>query len=255
MRISIPKDHPRAVSLGIREMLVNGFEAGLVAEEGLIAHGRGETFDYLIGEKTTPSAKLAIDTAAALLLTSRHPIISVNGNFAALCGKEIIELSLASGALIEVNLFYHSVRRERAIKNHLKSLGATDVLGVGRDRTATIPNLNGERKHVDPRGIALADTVFVPLEDGDRTEALIGMGKKVIAIDLNPLSRTAVHATLCIVDNVVRVIPILIQKILELKCNNRHTLNNMISRFDNLRNMNESLRLIRLGGSGISATI
>jgi len=93
------------------------------------------------------------------------------------------------------------------------------------------------------------------LEDGDRTEALIGMGKKVIAIDLNPLSRTAVHATLCIVDNVVRVIPILIQKILELKCNNRHTLNNMISRFDNLRNMNESLRLIRLGGSGISATI
>ena len=198
---------------------------------------------------------MAINTAAALLLSSRHPVISVNGNFAALCGKEIIELSRACGAPIEVNLFYHSMRRERAIKSHLERLGATDVLGVGRNRTATIPNLNGERKRVDPRGIALADTVFVPLEDGDRTEALIEMGKKVIAVDLNPLSRTAVHATICIVDNVVRVIPILIQIILELKNKNRHSLTNMISRFDNFRNLDESLRLIRLGGSEISATI
>ena len=147
------------------------------------------------------------------------------------------------------------MRRERAIKSHLERLGATDVLGVGRNRTATIPNLNGERKRVDPRGIALADTVFVPLEDGDRTEALIKMGKKVIAVDLNPLSRTAVHATICIVDNVVRVIPILIQIILELKNKNRHSLTNMISRFDNFGNLDESLRLIRLGGSEISATI
>jgi 4-phosphopantoate--beta-alanine ligase len=255
MRISIPKNHPRAVSLGIREMLVDGLKAGLVVEEGLIAHGRGETFDYLIGEKTTPSAIMAINTAAALLLMSSHPIISVNGNFAALCGKEIINLSRACGALIEVNLFYHSVRRERAIQNHLEKLGATDVLGVGRDRSAKIPNLNGERKRVDPRGIAVADTVFVPLEDGDRTEALIRMGKKVIAVDLNPLSRTAVHATICIVDNVVRVIPILIQMILELKGKNRHSLTSMIRRFDNLRNLNESLKLIRLGGSEISATV
>jgi 4-phosphopantoate---beta-alanine ligase len=255
MRISIPKDHPRAVSLGIREMIVDGLKEGLVVEEGLIAHGRGETFDYLIGEKTTPNAIMAINTAAALLLSSRHPVISVNGNFAALCGKEIIELSRACGAPIEVNLFYHSVRRERVIKSHLEKLGATDVLGVGRNRTATIPNLNGERKRVDPRGIALADTVFVPLEDGDRTEALIKMGKKVIAVDLNPLSRTAVHATICIVDNVVRVIPILIQIILELKNKNRHSFTNMISRFDNFRNLDESLRLIRLGGSEISATI
>ena len=104
-------------------------------------------------------------------------------------------------------------------------------------------------------GSALADTVFVPLEDGDRTEALIKMGKKVIAVDLNPLSRTAVHATICIVDNVVRVIPILIQMILEFKSKNRHSLTDMISRFDNIRNLNESLRLIRLGGSEISATI
>ncbi len=255
MRFSIPEDHPRASSLKIREMLVDGLRNGLVVEEGLIAHGRGETFDYLIGEKTTSSASRAINTAAALLLTSCHPIISVNGNFAALCGKELIELSSVCGAPIEVNLFYHSMRRERAIKNHLQRLGATDVLGVGKDRSAIVPNLNGERKHIDPRGISAADTVFVPLEDGDRTEALIRMGKKVIAVDLNPLSRTSVHATICIVDNVVRVIPILIQKILELKSKNRDSLTNMISKFDNFRNLNESLRLIRLGGSEISETI
>ncbi len=92
MRISIPEDHPRASSLKIREMLVDGLRNGLVVEEGLIAHGRGETFDYLIGEKTTPSAIMAINTAPALLLTSSHPIISVNGNIAELCGKEIIEI-------------------------------------------------------------------------------------------------------------------------------------------------------------------
>ncbi len=104
-------------------------------------------------------------------------------------------------------------------------------------------------------GFQPADTVFVPLEDGDRTEALIRMGKKVIAVDLNPLSRTAVHATICIVDNVVRAIPILIQTILELKGKNRDSLTSMISKFDNFRNLNESLRLIRIGGSEISETI
>ena len=47
----IPKDHPRYASLIIREKLVDGFEKGLVAHEGLIAHGRGESFDYLLEKK------------------------------------------------------------------------------------------------------------------------------------------------------------------------------------------------------------
>lgn len=254
MRIKVPKDHPRAQSLRIREMLVDGLREGLVVEEGLIAHGRGETFDYLIGEKTTPFAVTAINAAAAMLLTSTHPVISVNGNFAALCGKEIIELSMACKALIEVNIFYHSTQRERAIKSHLEGLGATYILGVGEDRTATIPNLNGQRGLVDPRGIAIADTVLVPLEDGDRTKALIGMGKRVIAVDLNPLSRTADHATICIVDNVVRAIPALICAIQQLKINDIDTLKSMVAGFDNEWNLNESLRLIRRGGSETGAT-
>jgi 4-phosphopantoate--beta-alanine ligase len=52
-----------------------------------------------------------------------------------------------------------------------------------------------------------ADVVLVPLEDGDRCEVLVGMGKKVIAIDLNPLSRTAKTATLTVVDEVTRALP------------------------------------------------
>ena len=53
----IPKTHPRARSLLVREKLVSGFDSGLVAKEGLIAHARGEAFDYLVGEKTTLNAK------------------------------------------------------------------------------------------------------------------------------------------------------------------------------------------------------
>jgi 4-phosphopantoate--beta-alanine ligase len=52
-----------------------------------------------------------------------------------------------------------------------------------------------------------ADVILVPLEDGDRCEALVGMGKTVIAIDLNPLSRTARKATLTIVDELTRALP------------------------------------------------
>ena len=56
----IPSSHPRLKSLLVREKLVNGFLRGLVAAEGLIAHGRGEAFDYLLGERTTESAHVAI---------------------------------------------------------------------------------------------------------------------------------------------------------------------------------------------------
>jgi len=48
---------------------------------------------------------------------------------------------------------------------------------------------------------------LVPLEDGDRCEALVKMGKTVIAIDLNPLSRTSRNATLTIVDELTRALP------------------------------------------------
>ena len=47
--------------------------------------------------------------------------------------------------------------------------------------------------------------ILVPLEDGDRCEALVAMGKTVIVIDLNPLSRSAKMGTNTIVDELTRV--------------------------------------------------
>ena len=52
--------------------------------------------------------------------------------------------------------------------------------------------------------IEAADAVLVPLEDGDRCEALVDLGKQVLVIDLNPLSRTARMAHVTIVDEVSR---------------------------------------------------
>jgi 4-phosphopantoate--beta-alanine ligase len=224
-------------------MLVDGFERGLVAAEGLIAHGRGEAFDYLIGECTTKTAQRAIRAAAAMLLISKRPVISVNGNIAALCLSAVVELAKVTGAAIEVNLFYRTEERERAIKAELEMHGANNVLGIGSRASATIPELQSERRRVDPQGIYNADTVFVPMEDGDRAEALVKMGKTVITIDLNPLSRTAKAAQITIVDNVVRAIPAIVKTAREIKDN--RSLKKIVDDFDNKKNLRESLRIIK----------
>ena len=243
--ITIPENHPRAESLRTRELLVGGFGRGLVAAEGLIAHGRGEAFDYLIGERTTDIAVAAIKAAAALLLLSKCPVISVNGNTAALCPKEIVQLAELTGARIEVNLFYRTNERERSIQKELEAHGARNILGVGPDASATIPELSSERRRVDPRGIFMADTVFVPLEDGDRTEALVRMGKKVITVDLNPISRTAKASHISIVDNVTRAMPALVESVRAMK--NNKDLHVIYNSFDNASNIDKSLELIRKG--------
>jgi len=242
--IKIPQKHPRAESLRIREKLIKNFKSGVVASAGLIAHGRGETFDYILGEKTTQPALKAIEAAAATLLTAEHPVISVNGNAAALASKDIVELSKITKAKIEVNLFYRSSEREIAIKRVLEEAGATKVLGVDEAASARISEVGSERRRVDPKGILIADVVLVPLEDGDRTEALVRMGKKVIAIDLNPLSRTAQFATITIVDNIVRAIPTLTEIINKLKREDKKKLEHTASTFDNKKNLGEAIDLI-----------
>ncbi len=241
--IGIPSDHPRAKSLFIREMLVNGFRRGLVVPEGLIAHGRGEAYDYLIGERTTKTAQLAIEAAAATMLLSSRPVISVNGNTAALCPNNAVELAKVAGAAIEVNIFYRTEEREKAIKAELELYGAKNILGVGSKASARIPELQSERRRVDPDGIFAADTVLVPLEDGDRTEALIKMNKKVITIDLNPLSRTSRAANITIVDNVVRAMPALVEA--ARKLSGTTSLKKITDNFDNNKNLQESLKIIR----------
>ena len=211
----------------------------------MIAHGRGEAFDYLLGERTTRTARMAIKAAAALLLISKRPVISVNGNLAALCPKDIVKLAESTGAAIEVNLFYRTNERELAIKAELEKYGAKNVLGVGPKASATIPELQSDRRRVDPEGIFAADTVFVPLEDGDRTEALVRMGKKVITVDLNPISRTAKASHVTIVDNIVRALPALVESAISLK--NDKTLQEIYDGFDNTKNLDESLEIIRRG--------
>jgi 4-phosphopantoate--beta-alanine ligase len=244
MSINIPPNHPRAKSLGIRELLVNGFRDGLVVPEGLIAHGRGEAFDYLLGEHTTEIARIAAKAASSALLLANHPVVSVNGNVAALCTNEIVELSCITGAVIEVNLFYRTEGREIAIERKLKRNKAKIVLGIKKSK-ATIPELQSERRRVDPNGIYKADTLLVPLEDGDRTEALVKIGKTVITIDLNPLSRTAKTAQITVVDNIVRAIPEMIKAAKYLKSKNRSTLKRIVEEFDNESNLAESLKIIR----------
>lgn len=240
---AIPSDHPRARSLYIREMLVDGFRRGLVVPEGLIAHGRGEAYDYLLGERTTETAQRAIKAAAAMLLLSSRPVISVNGNTAALCANTVVELAKVAGASIEVNIFYRTEKREMAIKAELELHGAKRVLGVGSKASARIPELQSERRRVDPDGIYAADTVLVPLEDGDRTEALIRMNKTVITIDLNPLSRTSRAANITIVDNVVRAMPALVEAARKLR--GTMSLKKITDNYDNSRNLQESLKIIK----------
>ncbi|HKG71332.1 MAG TPA: 4-phosphopantoate--beta-alanine ligase [Nitrososphaeraceae archaeon] len=246
-RTNIPSSHPRAKSLYIRELLVNGFKNGIVVQEGLIAHGRGETFDYLLGEGTTESARIAIKAACSLLLVAVHPVISVNGNVAALCSKEVVELSNLIDGDIEVNLFYWSEEREIAIEKELKKMGAKKVLGIRSGGSARIPELRSERRIVDQDGIYKADTVLVPLEDGDRTEALVKMHKKVIAIDLNPLSRTSKAATVTVIDNVIRALPAMAIEAKQLKQKNGEILKKIVNEFDNSKNLSESLKIIRCG--------
>jgi 4-phosphopantoate---beta-alanine ligase len=241
--IAIPSDHPRAKSLYTREMLVSGFRRGLVVPEGLIAHGRGEAYDYLLGECTTKTAQRAINAAAAILLLSNRPVISVNGNTAALCPNTVVELAKVTGANIEVNLFYRTKQREMAIEAELELHGAKKVLGVGSKASTRIPELQSERRRVDPDGIYAADTVLVPLEDGDRTEALVKMNKTVITIDLNPLSRTSKAANITIVDNVVRAMPALVEAARKLR--GAKSLRKIMDDYNNMKNLRESLKIIK----------
>ena len=249
----IPKEHPRYESLMVREKLVKGFREGIVVPHGLIAHGRGEALDYILGEKTIPTAQEATKVAAALLLLSKHPVISVNGNVAALVGEYVVELSRVSGALVEVNLFHRSREREERIKGFLESLGAGEVLTS--EDGVEVGGLRSGRRFVNSRGIAVADTVLVGIEDGDRTEWLVREGKKIIAVDLNPFSRTAVKATVTIVDNVTRAFPNLVRFCRELRNEDREVLERMVRGFDNGRNLRESVRAImerldRVSGMG-----
>src|SRR2546427_13177760 len=127
--MTIPRSHPRYESLVRRERLVRAWKDGVVAPEGLIAHARGEAWDYLFGEGTSAPALVAERAAAAHLLAASHPVISVNGNVAPLAPREVVQLARAIPARIEGHLFHRTESRVKKIVRILERAGARHVLG------------------------------------------------------------------------------------------------------------------------------
>lgn len=240
--MKVSRQHPRFRSLILRESLTQAVKEGIMVPPGLIAHGRGEAFDYLLGERTTRSATRAISAAAALLLTSKHPVISVNGNTAALVGRDIVKLASVLRSPIEINLFHPSKKRERTIATRLRKLGAKEILGTSKSNRMRVQGIASPRRSSDTRGIGAADTILIPLEDGDRAEVLRTLGKRIVAIDLNPLSRTSRAATITIVDNITRAIPSLIRLTSKMRRTSRNKLSRVIQDFDNQQNLKNSIR-------------
>jgi len=233
----IPPNHPRYQSLILRYKMAEASKEGILADTALIAHGRGEAFDYILGEKTTKQSLKAIQAAAANLLLAKNPVISVNGNTSVLAAKEIVKLSKIIPAKIEINLFYRTNERVSKIENLLNEAGATEVLGKTYQETVPISGLNGPRSRSHPEGVHKADVILVPLEDGDRAQALVKSGKTVITIDLNPLSRTSQSSSVTIVDNIVRAIPLLIEEVGKLKKCSPPELEKIKAEFDNKNNI------------------
>ena len=243
--IEVPESHPRHESLLARHRIEEGIDAGITSRQGMIAQGRGEAFDYLLGEETIPSAERAERAATAHLLLADHPVLSVNGNVAALVPEGMIALADATGADIEVNIFNRTRERMEAIVEHLHEHGASDVKGLAAD--ARIPGLDHERAKVDADGIHAADVVLVPLEDGDRAEALGAMGKTEIVVDLNPLSRSPQVAAVPIVDNLLRVVPNMLDHAEELQSASDSELQSIVDEFDPEAALADAERRIREG--------
>jgi len=216
---------------------------GYTSSQGLIAQGRGECFDYLLGERTTPCAEAATKAAAALLLLAARPALSVNGNVAALVAEEMVALADALKIPLEVNLFHRTEERVKRIADLLREKGARDVLGEKPD--ASVPGLDHARALATRGGIYDSDVVLIPLEDGDRCEALLAMGKRVIAIDLNPLSRTAKKATVSIVDNILRAVPQLTEEVRQLSNKPRPDLEKILNEYDNQKTLAGAVQEIR----------
>ena len=214
----VDPSHPRYQSLMMRKRVSEAGVKGMLADSALIAHGRGEAFDYLLGEQTIPSALEATREVAARLLGAKKPVLSLNGNAIALASREFLTIASQLDCPIEINIFYRTPQRMGALLAHLKLLNSDlglDVEILGGVPDAKIPGLEGPRAACQQSGIFEADVVLVPLEDGDRGEALVAMGKDVLVIDLNPLSRSSRRATDAVIEEVSRVATNLIQLIPE----------------------------------------
>jgi 4-phosphopantoate--beta-alanine ligase len=227
----------------VRERLSEMADKGLVTRTGLISHGRGEAFDYLMGERSTGSSLKAEKAAAAHLLRAKNPVVCVNGNAAALDPKNLILLAKEVSAKVEVNIFHRTERRMELLISYMEENGAERVLG--REPDARIPGLSSDRALCTKEGIYDSDVILVPIEDGDRAKALADMGKVVISIDLNPLSRTSKAATVSISDEMTRALENMISYAKEMK-GKQDIIEEVISSYSNETNRRETAEEICL---------
>jgi len=251
----IPKTHPRYHSLMLRERLAFGLDNGLTSKKGLIAHGRGEAFYYMLGEKTHDFARESIDVSLAMLVEAERPIISVNGNTTALASDEIIDFAYAlikagKDCAIEVNIF--TFTKERADKickfftDKISEKGyKIDVLISRTEGALELPDIEHNRRFMHPDGLGRADVALVMLEDGDRCEALANSGRKVISVDLNPMSRSATKAHVNICDELTRCLVVMTNRLAEVSSLTSAERQKLISDFDSEKAIKRSLKALR----------
>ena len=238
---SADPSHPRYQSLLSRHLLELAAKQGMLADSALIAHGRGEAYDYLIGEKTSSNALEATNNALARLIAGKKPVISLNGNTTALAGYELMKIAEFLQCPIEVNIFYRTEQRINALFGYLDDIKKEHGISVnilGKNPDTTIPGLKGPRAKCCTEGIYSSDVILVPLEDGDRCEALVAMGKTVIVVDLNPLSRSAKMASITIVDEISRVARNMLNII------ETNELPDIVIEFSNNKNLQSSVNII-----------
>jgi len=252
----IPDSHPRKKSLESRQKIVDGSSMGLLADSAMIAHAeeRLSTICSERGPRSQPERPFVRVRLASGM--PEGPVISVNGNTTVLAGDGAIRLAAVLGCPIEVNLYYRTPSRVKGLISLLEELrlnvsqeAAPDgfygdwkeaVEGVsllGESPNFKIEGLEGPRSNCTAEGIGGADTILVPLEDGDRCEALITLGKEVLVVDLNPLSRSARMASVTIVDEVSRAF----EGILSCLLNDSEYRQ---AEWDNLKSLNWSLKEI-----------
>ena len=242
--MKVPDGHPRRDSLLERYLLVENLKSNVLTAHGLLAAGRGEAFDYLFGEKDHPFMLEAERAAVAALILAKKPVISVNGNVAALVSREIVEFAKLTGCLLEVNLFYREKGRVEAVCKKMQESGASNILGCSPKTQVEMPSPSSMRRFVDKNGILDADVVLVPLEDGDRTLALREEGKFVIAIDLNPLSRTTVSSNIPIINHLKRAIQNMTEFAQEMRDFDSQQLSKVLSEYDRERSIRMAIEAI-----------
>ena len=66
----------------------------------------------------------------------------------------------------------------------------------------------------------------------------------MIVVDLNPFTRSSKKATITIVDNIIRAIPLLIKQIRQLKKSNKNKLKKILKNHKNKKNLKKAIKEI-----------